>query len=51
MPTSVTHQGHTPGARLPSQIARSGVRTPGGSYGSVSILPAWSWAVADFTNP
>ena len=21
MPTSVTHQGHTPGARLPSQIA------------------------------
>ena len=37
MPTSVTHQGHTPGARLPSQIARSGVRTPGGGYGGVSI--------------
>jgi hypothetical protein len=35
MPTSVTHQGHTPGARLPSQIAGPAWvrRTPSGVYG------------------
>jgi hypothetical protein len=48
MPRSVTHQGHTTGARLPSKTA-DGAATERQLWQRLDCL-AWSWAVADFTN-